>query len=27
VWTRPDIGGMRVTLERIGGPNDPYTRE
>ncbi len=25
VWTRPDMGGMRVTLERIGGPNDPYT--
>ena len=26
VWTRPDMGGLRVTLERIGGPNDPYTR-
>lgn len=24
VWTRPDYG--RVRLERIGGPNDPYTR-
>lgn len=24
VWTRPDYG--RVVLERIGGPNDPYTR-
>ncbi len=24
-WTRPDLGRMR--LERIGGPNDPYTRE
>ena len=24
IWTRPDYG--RVTLERIGGPNDPYTR-
>ena len=24
VWTRPDIG--KVTLERIGGPNDGYTR-
>lgn len=23
-WTRPDLGRMR--LERIGGPNDPYTR-
>jgi hypothetical protein len=26
IWTRPDRGGIRVTLERIGGPNDPYTR-
>lgn len=25
IWTRPDRGGLRVTLERIGGPNDPYT--
>ncbi len=24
VWTRPDYG--RMTLERIGGPNDPYSR-
>lgn len=24
IWTRPDYGRMR--LERIGGPNDPYTR-
>ena len=24
VWTRPDYG--RVRLQRIGGPNDPYTR-
>jgi hypothetical protein len=24
-WTRPDFGRMR--LERISGPNDPYTRE
>ena len=23
-WTRPDYG--RAVLERIGGPNDPYTR-
>lgn len=26
VWTRPDRGGLRVLLKRIGGPNDPYTR-
>ncbi len=26
IWTRPDMGGLRVTLERIGGPNDTYTR-
>jgi hypothetical protein len=26
VWTRPDLGGLEVTLRRIGGPNDPYTR-
>jgi hypothetical protein len=26
VWTRPDLGGQHVILERIGGPNDPYTR-
>jgi hypothetical protein len=26
IWTRPDLGQLRVTLERIGGPNDPYTR-
>ncbi|MEI6875080.1 MAG: hypothetical protein WCL50_08105 [Spirochaetota bacterium] len=25
IWIRPDLGGIRVTLERIGGPNDPYT--
>jgi hypothetical protein len=25
VWTRPDLGGQKVVLERIGGPNDPYT--
>lgn len=24
IWTRPDYGTSR--LERIGGPNDPYTR-
>lgn len=24
-WTRPDRG-FTMTLERIGGPNDPYTR-
>jgi hypothetical protein len=27
VWTRPDRGGLHVTLERIGGPNGPYTRQ
>ena len=27
IWTRPDMGGLRVTLVRIGGPNDPYTRD
>ncbi|HTO53171.1 MAG TPA: hypothetical protein VMR50_07270 [Myxococcota bacterium] len=26
VWTRPDQGHLVVTLERIGGPNDGYTR-
>jgi len=26
VWKRPDLGCLTVTLERIGGPNDPYTR-
>ena len=26
VWKRPDLGRLTVTLERIGGPNDPYTR-
>ena len=26
VWTRPDQSHMRVTLERVGGPNDGYTR-
>jgi hypothetical protein len=26
VWTRPDLGGLAVTLQRIGGPSDPYTR-
>ncbi|MDH4483301.1 MAG: hypothetical protein QE279_11465 [Rhodoferax sp.] len=25
VWTRPDQGFV-MTLQRIGGPNDPYTR-
>ena len=25
-WIRPDLGGLKVTLERIGGPTDPYTR-
>lgn len=25
IWTRPDQGFV-MTLERIGGPNDPYTR-
>lgn len=25
VWTRPDQG-FTMTLERFGGPNDPYTR-
>jgi hypothetical protein len=25
IWTRPDRGGIRATLERIAGPNDPYT--
>jgi hypothetical protein len=25
IWTRPDRG-FEMTLERIGGPNDPYTR-
>ncbi len=27
LWTRPDFGGQTITLERIGGPNDPYTRD
>ncbi len=26
IWTRPDMGGLRVTLARIAGPNDAYTR-
>jgi hypothetical protein len=26
IWTRPDLGDLKVTLERIGGPTDPYTR-
>ena len=26
VWTRPDRGGLRAVLRRIGGPNDSYTR-
>ncbi len=26
VWVRPDFGRQKVILERIGGPNDPYTR-
>ncbi len=26
IWTRPDMGGLNVTLTRIGGPNDAYTR-
>ena len=25
IWNRPDRGFV-MTLERIGGPNDPYTR-
>jgi len=25
VWDRPDLGFV-ITMERIGGPNDPYTR-
>lgn len=25
-WTRPDLGRLRVVLQRVGGPNDPYTR-
>ena len=27
VWTRPDQGHLTVTLERIGSPNDGYTRQ
>ena len=27
VWRRPDMGGLVVTLERIGGPEDGYTRD
>ena len=26
IWTRPDLGGLRVTLARIGKATDPYTR-
>ena len=26
VWIRPDLGGLRVTLERIGSATDGYTR-
>jgi hypothetical protein len=26
VWTRPDKGHLVVTLERIGGPTDAYTK-
>jgi hypothetical protein len=26
VWTRPDQGHLVVTLERIGGPTDGYTK-
>ena len=26
IWTRPDLGGLKVTLQRIGKPTDPYTR-
>ena len=26
IWTRLDMSGLRVTLVRIGGPNDSYTR-
>ena len=26
IWTRPDRGGLKATLARIGGPTDPYTR-
>jgi hypothetical protein len=27
VWTRPDRGHLVVTLERIGSPNDGYTKQ
>lgn len=27
VWVRPDLGGLRMVLERVGGPNDPWTRQ
>jgi hypothetical protein len=27
VWTRPDQGHLVVTLERIGAPNDGYTKQ
>ena len=27
LWIRPDLGHQTVILERIGGPNDSYTRE
>jgi len=27
IWTRPDLGGIRVTLARIGGPTEGYTRQ
>ena len=26
IWMRPDLGGLTVTLARIGGPNEPYAR-
>jgi hypothetical protein len=26
VWTRPDQGGLTITLERIGTATDGYTR-
>lgn len=26
IWTRPDLGGLHVTLKRIGKSTDPYTR-
>jgi hypothetical protein len=26
IWARPDRGGPRAKLKRIGGPSDGYTR-